>query len=144
MPDFDEESPRFPMSELKLIARYQRWVIACVLAQITMWLCLLVMSFLQGGWVDTDIPLFLTVILDIAGAVYAFLIYWTMRNPVLAVIMGLACIPPLLGLLALTAVNSTATRTLTANGVHVWFFGADLNTMEEEGGIYYDDEDAGW
>lgn len=133
-----------PMSELKLIARYQRWVIACVLAQITMWLCLLVMSFLERGWIETDIPLFLTVLLDIAGAVYAFLIYWTMRNPFLAVVMGLASIPPLLGLLALTAVNSTATRTLTANGVHVGFFGVDLNKMEEEGGIYYDDEDAGW
>jgi len=132
------------MSELKLIARYQRWVIACVLAQITMWLCLLVMSFLERGWIETDIPLFLTVLLDIAGAVYAFLIYWTMRNPFLAVVMGLASIPPLLGLLALTAVNSTATRTLTANGVHVGFFGVDLNKMEEEGGIYYDDEDAGW
>jgi len=144
MPDFDEDSPRLPMSELKLIARYQRWVIACVLAQITMWLCLLVMSFLERGWIETDIPLFLTVLLDIAGAVYAFLIYWTMRNPFLAVVMGLASIPPLLGLLALTAVNSTATRTLTANGVHVGFFGVDLNKMEEEGGIYYDDEDAGW
>jgi len=132
------------MDELKRIARYQRWVIACVLAQITMWLCLLVLSFLERGWVDTDIPLFLTVLLDLAGAVYAFLIYWTMRNPFLAVVMGLASIPPLLGLLALTAVNSTATRTLNANGVHVGFFGADLNKMEEEGGIYYDDEDAGW
>ncbi|MBA4187156.1 MAG: hypothetical protein C0467_03975 [Planctomycetaceae bacterium] len=144
MPDFDDNSPRLSVEELKRIARYQRWVIACVLAQITMWLGILILSILDGVWIDSELPLFLTVLLGLAGGVYAFLIYWEIRNPLWAAVMGLASILPLMGLLTLTAVNGLATQILNRNGVTVGFFGADVNTIEEQSGGFYDDEDAGW
>lgn len=144
MSEFDEDSPRLHVEDLKRVARYQRWVIACVLSQITMWLCLLVLSVVERERIETDVPLFLTILLGMAGAIYAFLIYWTIRSPFWAVVMGLASIPPLLGLLVLTAVNGAATQALTRNGVKVGLFGADLNKIEADGGGFYDDEDAGW
>lgn len=144
MPEFDEDVPRLPAEVLKRVARYQRWVIACVLSQITMWLGLLVLSILNGEWVDVEVPLFLTFVIDLAGAAFSFLIYWTVRDPFWAAVMGLAAVPPIMGLLTMTAVNGTATATLNRNGVVVGFFGADLNEIEEGVLGGYDDEDAGW
>jgi hypothetical protein len=144
MPDFDDDHPRLPGEELRRLARYQRWVIACVLAQISMWVAaLLMMGFLSGSSIDMDVPLFLTLILGVAGGVYAFLIYWAIRDPFWACMMGFASMVPFLGFLALAAVNSETTKLLNRNGVQVGFFGADLNKIED-GGWVYDDEDAGW
>jgi hypothetical protein len=145
----DGHALRIPVDDLRRVASYQRWVIACVLTQITMWLGLLVIAtvdganVLDGARVGTDLPRFLTWLLGVGGGMYAFLIYWSLGSPVRAVLMGLACVPPLLGLLALTAVNGAATRALNDSGVKVGLFGADLNEIRE-GSVFYDDEDAGW
>ncbi|WP_439620427.1 hypothetical protein [Gemmata sp.] len=145
MPESDDAAPRLPADVLRRVARYQRWVIACVLSQLTMWLGLLVLGILNGEWVDVEVPLFLTFVLDLAGAAFSFLIYWTVRDPFWAVVMGLAAVPPIMGLLTMTAVNGTATATLTRNGVRVGFFGAELNEIEGDWfGAYDDEEDAGW
>lgn len=143
MPDFDEDNPRLPGEELRRIARYQRWVIACVLAQISLWVALLVLAIANGRGIDLDVPICLTLILGIAGGAYSFLIYWQIRDPFWACVMGVASMVPFLGFFALAAVNSAATQLLNRNGVQVGFFGADLNKIED-GGWVYDDEDAGW
>ena len=144
MTDFDEDTPRLPVADLKRLAGYQRWVIACVLAQITMWLGILVMSIVDGGWIDTDVPKFLTWIFGIGGGIYAFLIYWTLRNPFFALVMGLASVIPFLGLLTLTVVNGAASRILNRNGVQVGLFGADLNEIQERAFEFEDGDDPGW
>lgn len=143
MLDYDANHPRLPGDELRRLARYQRWVIACVLAQITMWVTLLVMWAREGGGMDLDIPVFLTIILGVVGGVYAFLIYWSIRDPFWAGVMGVASMIPFLGFFALATVNSETTKVLNRNGVSVGFFGADLNKIED-GGWVYDDDDAGW
>ncbi len=141
MPGHDEEIARRPADELQRVARNQRWIVAVVLAQLALWAgCLFLGLTRRGGSLDLEFPLFLTVALGCVGGIYAFLIYWTVRDPFWAVVMGLASIPPVVGLLTLTVVNGTATRTLNASGVAVGLFGAepaDIDTafawLDEDG-----------
>jgi hypothetical protein len=142
--DDDEAIPRRPADELRRIARYQRWIVAVVLAQLGLWVgCILLPLSRGSGFTNgSGFALTLTVILGCVGGVYSFLIYWSDRNPIWAVVMGLASIPPFLGFLTLAAVNSVATRMLKTNGVPVGMFGADIAAIEDEPGFY--DEDAGW
>ncbi len=149
MPDFDDEedSPRRPADELRRIARYHRWIVLLVLAQLTLWACCLLLSLRErtpfGG--SSEFPIVVTVVLGCAGGIYSFLIYWTVRDPLWAVVMGLACIPPGMGLLVLAVVNGTATRELTDNGVKVGLLGADAEAIPDwptyDAG---DADDAGW
>ncbi|MCE9566124.1 MAG: hypothetical protein K8U57_29230 [Planctomycetes bacterium] len=162
MPDFDEDNPRLPVEELKRIAGYQRWVIACVLAQVTMWLGILVMNVADGDLVELDIPVLVTCLLGGVGGIFAFLIYQAIRDPLWAGVMGLAVIVPAVGvfllpslswltvllpvmsLLALTVVTSATTQVLNRNGVKIGLFGADLNEIKESFEYEDDGEDPGW
>ena len=137
-------APRRPADDLRRLARYQRWIVGLTLAQVTLWLACLLIVILRG--VQSDVafrfPLAVTVTLGCVGGVFAFLIYCTIRNPVVAIVMGAACIPPLLGVLALVVVNGAAARELKADGVPVGMFGADADAIEDVPGLY--DEQDGW
>lgn len=144
----DEDGPRRPVEELRRIARYQRWLIATLLAELGLWVGFVALSWLGAGPIGDGLrfPLVLTVILGCVGGIYAFLICWTVRGPVPAVVMGLAVVVPLLGLVAITVVNGYATTALQANGVRVGIFGADVDSIGEATGLYGDGEDdnPGW
>jgi hypothetical protein len=144
MSEFDDEAPRRPADDLRRLARYQRWIVGTFLAQLALWLGYLLLSLVRGEALRDGMgfPLFLTVALGCAGGVFAFLIYCTVRNPVVGFVMGAACIPPFLGVLALVVVNGVATRALQSDGVRVGMFGADADAIEDVPGLY--DEDAGW
>ncbi len=64
----DDENPRRPADELRRIARYQRWLIAVLLAQLLLWVVYVVLSARHGfgddGFRFTGI---LTVILGCVG-----------------------------------------------------------------------------
>lgn len=142
MTDHDEAERR-PSEELRRIARYQRWLMACVLTQLALWVGCAALSVSGRTFgLGDDFALALTVILGSAGGIYAFLIYWTVRDPLWAAVMGLASMPPFLGVLTLVAVNVTATRALTANGVAVGLFGADADAIAGE--FAWLGEDADW
>ena len=145
MPEYDDDPPpRRSADDLRRLARYQRWIVAVVLAQVGLWIGYLVLALARDEPIagPPRFTIILTVILGCAGGIFAFLIYCTVRNPVSGLMMAAACIPPLLGLLALVVVNSTATRELEANGVPVGMFGADPDIIEDIPGLY--DEDEGW
>jgi hypothetical protein len=145
MPEYDDdEAPRRPADDLRRVVRYQRWVMGVVLAQIALWLGYLLLSIVRGDSIGDGLgfPVTVTVILGCVGGIFAFLIYCTVRNPFTAIIMGAACIPPFLGVLALTVVNGVATRALESDGILVGIFGADADAIEDVPGLY--DEDAGW
>src|SRR4051812_22203127 len=124
MTEHEDDSDPQPPEELRRVARYQRWLIASVVTQVTLWLAwiglALVLRHPGDRW--ETLLLYLTVILGCAGGVYAFLIYWTVRDRFWAVAMGLASVPPFLGVFALTVANGRATRTLEASGVAVGLF----------------------
>ena len=106
------ENWKRPADELRRVARYQRWLIASVVIQVTLWVAWLILSAANQSigvrW--ESFLLQVTVILGCVGGVYAFLIYWTVRDPFWAVAMGLASVPPFLGVFALAVVNGTVTK----------------------------------
>ncbi len=130
--------------DLKRVARYQRWVTACIFTQLVLALFWLVLIQLDSHVVQSARTLVLALVipLGVAGGIYAFLVYWIIRNPFWAVIMGLASIPPVMGLLVLTVVNGTAREALKACGVTVGIFGANHRLIQNRS--YLADEDLGW
>jgi hypothetical protein len=143
--DLDDDGVlRRPADDLRRLARYQRWIVGVVLAQIALWIGFLLLSLVRGEAVGDGMgfPLFLTVVLGFAGGLFAFLIYCTVRNPVIGLVMGAACVPPFLGVLALVVVNGVATRALESDGILVGMFGADADAIEDVPGLY--DEQDGW
>jgi hypothetical protein len=142
MADSEDDAPRFAADELRRIARYQRWVVATLLAQLALWVGYVLLSGgrdVRGG---LGFPTILTFILGGVGGIYTFLLYWTVRGPFAAVVMGLGAVPPCMGVLVLLLAHGTATTALRTNGVPVGVFGADLDAIDDR--HPYDDEDAGW
>jgi hypothetical protein len=149
MPVFDDEDDgrRRPTEELRRIARYQRWLIATLLAQVGLWVGFVALTALGVGPAGDGLrlPLFLAFLIGCVGGIFAFLLGWTVRGPVSAVAMGVGVVVPCLGLVVLTVVNGMATTALRANGVRVGMFGADPDAIagDEPYGTAEDD-DAGW
>ncbi|QJW95488.1 hypothetical protein [Frigoriglobus tundricola] len=129
---------------LKRIARYQRWLIAVVLAQLALWLGFIALTLLNSGRAPgIDFPGVLTLILGGVGGVFVFLLAWELRGAFAAVVFGLATLVPCIGLIVLTLVNGYASTELRKHGVKVGVFGAGLADIDSRESLY-DDEDAGW
>ena len=143
--EFEGDAPRRPADELRRIARYQRWVIAIMLAQAALWVGYLLLSYARGEnpREGLGLPVRLTFLLGGVGGIFTFLLYWTLRGPFLALVMGLAAVPPCFGMLVMVVASAKATEVLKQNGVRVAkFFGAfdgDIHDYEE-----LDTDDAGW
>ena len=134
---------RRPADELRRIARYQRWVVAVLLAELALWVGYLVIGAVRGEplAIGMRFPIVLTLILGGVGGVYTFLIYWTIRGPFLAIVMGLAALPPALGTIVLLLANTTVTRILSDHGIRAGLLGAfeaDIPDDEPE------DDNADW
>jgi hypothetical protein len=144
----DFEAPRGDRSaaELERIIRYQRWLIAVVLMQLTVWggflgLALLGKIHLTGNVLR--LPVVLTFILGGVGAIFVFLLSWELRGAFAAIAFGGATVFPVIGLLILTLVNGYATTELRKHGIKVGTFGAPPGALDKRQSLY-DDEDAGW
>lgn len=131
---------------LRRIVRYQRWLIAVVLAQLALWLGFLVLTGLgrDVGRGAMQFPVALTLILGAVGAVFVFLIMWELQGVVAAAGFGLATLFPCIGLLVITLANGYATTELKKYGVRVGLFGASTEDVEDRPSPYDVDEDAGW
>ena len=132
--------------ELKRIVRYQRWLTAVVLAQLTLWLGFIALMVLgRGDVVDAmEFPVVLTFILGAVGGIFVFLLSWELRGAFAAVVFGLATVIPCMGLIILTLVNGYAVTELKKHGVKVGLFGASLADVDARPDPYAADEDAGW
>lgn len=143
MPEYDDEDagPQRPAEELRRVARYQRWVVGTALAQLGLWAGFVLLSSREFAY-GLDFPGLVTIAIGCAGGIFAFLIYCTVRDPFMGLVMGAASAVPVMGLLALTVVNGVATRELTRNGVAVGWFGANPDAIAEWHELA--DEDADW
>lgn len=143
MAAFDDEfgPPERPVEALKRIARYQRWLIAVVLAQLALWAGFIVLMPLLGG--SVQFPVVLTFILGCVGGIYVFMLSWELKGPFAAFVFAPATIFPCMGLLILTLVNGYASAELKRHGIKVGVFGASERAITERPSLY-DDEDAGW
>ncbi|MBN9122447.1 MAG: hypothetical protein J0I06_25440 [Planctomycetes bacterium] len=143
--EFDRPAGERSPDELKRIVRYQRWLVAVVLAQLVLWagyVGLLVVSGPRRP--DMDFPAALTLVLGAVGGIFVFLTSWELRGAFAAVVFGLATVVPCMGLLILALVYGYATTELRKNGVKVGLFGASLAAVDERPNPYDADEDAGW
>jgi hypothetical protein len=145
MPEPEDGAPRRTADELRRIARYQRWIIGIMLAQLALWVGYILIAAARGADVHAGLrlPTIITFALGGVGGIYTFLLYWTIRGPFAAVVMGLGAVPPCIGLLVLLTVNGAATAVLRANGVRVWLLGGAIegDIPDWEGG---DEEEEGW
>jgi H+/Cl- antiporter ClcA len=147
MPHFnDPTGPRRPADQLRRIARYHRWVIAVMIAQVTLWLGYLIVGFARDFDIHDGLrfPTIFSMILGGVAAVFIFLLYWTLRGPFSALIMGVAAIPPCIGILALLAASTTATAALRTSGIPVGLLGAADHDIPDDHLPYEFDEDEGW
>ena len=142
--EFDRPSYERPIEGLKRVARYQRWLIAVVLAQLALWAGFIALTILgRGREPDMQFPVVLTLILGAVGGIFVFLLSWELRGAFAALVFGLATVVPCMGLLILTMVSGYATTELRKHGVKVGVFGASFAAIDERPSLY-DDEDAGW
>jgi hypothetical protein len=133
--------------ELKRIIRYQRWLIAVVLAQLALWLGFIALTVMGRGRLNDSamsFPVVLTFILGAVGGIFVFLLSWELRGAFAAVTFGLATVIPCMGLIILTLVNGYASTELKKHGVRVGIFGASAADVDERASFYDDEEDAGW
>ncbi len=132
--------------ELRRIVRYQRWLIAVVLAQLALWGGFILIGVLGNRFAGTPrMPVILTFILGAVGGIYVFLLCWELkRGGIVAFMLGAATFVPCMGLLVMTLVNGYATTELRKHGVKVGVFGASLAAVDERPSLYDEDEDAGW
>jgi hypothetical protein len=143
--EFDRPGAERSAAELRRIVRYQRWLIAVVLAQLGLWLGFIVLLVLgRGRGPDVGFPVALTFILGCAGGIFVFLLSWELRGAFAAIVFGLATVIPCMGLIILTLVNGYATAELKKHGVRVGVLGANLADVHERPSLYDADEDAGW
>jgi len=144
MPDFTDDRPRRPADELRRIVRYQRWVVAILLAQIALWVGYIAIGLVRGAPVVGGLrfPTLLTFILGGVGGIYTFLLYWSIRNPFIAIVMGAGTVVPCIGVLVLLAANTAATSILKDHGVRVGFLGAFESDIPDDS--LADEDDAGW
>lgn len=145
MSAFDDEPDERPPDALKRIVRYQRWLIAVVLAQLALWGGFIAIMALSGGRGTTvGFPVALTFLLGAVGGIFVFLLSWELRGPFTAVVFGLATVIPCMGLIILTLVNGYATTELRKHSIPVGLFGASLTAVDERPSPYAEDEDEGW
>jgi hypothetical protein len=87
----------------------------------------------------------LTLATSVGGAFWVFLVNLRIRNFFVASMMAAATLIPVLGLLAMMAVNSVISRVLMEHGIIVGVFGADIKSIDDSSSWFdSDEEDLGW
>ncbi|MDB5310536.1 MAG: hypothetical protein JWO38_4738 [Gemmataceae bacterium] len=141
--------PTHSPDALRAIARYQRLLILCLLAQLFVWAGYILLTVLGVVAVDEDAEVLvfvmgLTALLGLVGGVVVFLLATKVSGPVLGVIFGGLTVVPCLGLVMLLIVNVQATGVLQAHGVRVGLIGARGSDLDALRDGYEVEEDEGW
>ena len=121
------DAPDAGRAPVRLVAKYQRWVIFALLGNIAA-------NILVFASVGQGLPVRLAVmVLSLAVAIFAmvaiFLLARELMGPVLGALCTVLMIVPCISLIALLVVNQKATNFLRSHGVRVGFLGADPNRI---------------
>ncbi len=147
MSDYDDElTTTLSAADLRRVARYHRWLVAVLLAQLGLWFAYLFLGCMGFNVFDNArLPVILTFILGAVGGIYTFLLYATIKRPIVGIVLGLAAFFPCLGILVFLVVNGTAAVVLRAAGVKVGMLGVHPDAIPEDYDVLpEDDEDPGW
>jgi hypothetical protein len=125
-PDFSSGSRHAGRGKLFQVAKYQRWVMQCVLANILS-LVVSVLSFSQVIVIPPRVhPVFGFVLIVIASLmiISAFQLANQFYSDLISIICALAMWVPGLSLIVLLIINQKATGYLKENGIKVGLMGA--------------------
>ena len=112
---------------VRLVAKYQRWVIFALLGNISA----NILSFVTS---TQTLPVRILVILFLfAVVIFAMASVFLLAKEIIGTTVGILCailmIAPCISLIVLLILNQKATSYLQKNGVRVGFFGANPNRM---------------
>ena len=129
--DNDTRSNYDPSDPLRLIAKYQRWVIFSVLVGSISGGLSLAIAFEAISLPDRIAIAFDLATMPIGGFMIlsAYMLAHQFYNDMVAVACAMLMYVPLLGLIILLLINHKATRYLTRRGVKVGLFGASLKQL---------------
>jgi hypothetical protein len=121
------EAPEPGRQPVRLVAKYQRWVIFALLGNI-------VANILAIATAGQDLPVRLVVVVlalaaVVFGMVAIFLLTKQLMNAVFGVVFAIAMILPCISLIVLLLVNQKATSYLQSNGVRVGFLGVNPDSI---------------
>lgn len=126
--DFDDYDSgrrgKLSRETLRSIATYQRAIMLCILGQFAV-----LGAFLL---VPPDVKIFVQLALiplGVTATVFVFMLSTKVYDTTTGVILGILTLVPLIGLIALLAVNGKATGVLKAHGIHVGLLGADSSDI---------------
>jgi hypothetical protein len=140
-----DEAPKRSPNDLRRIARYQRWLIAVVLAQMALWGGFLALTIHGNSPVlDSALPRMLLLILGSVGGIYVFLLTWELRDGVIAIVFGFATVIPFMGILVMILANTYASEELRKYGIPVGIFGANDDDIANPPASADTDADADW
>ncbi len=120
-------------TRLRRIASNQRGVLVCILLMI---LLAIVGAFDRYNGSETSIfgealemiPIYVYYLVNIVGFIFLVLMAANAYNSVVAaIVLGILCLIPCIGILVLLGVNQQSTRLLRANGYKVGFWGAKMD-----------------
>ena len=120
-------------TRLRRIASNQRGVLVCILLMI---LLAIVGALDRYNGSETSIfgealemiPIYVYYLVNIVGFIFLVLMAANAYNSVVAaIVLGILCLIPCIGILVLLGVNQQSTRLLRANGYKVGFWGAKMD-----------------
>ena len=122
-----EKTPGLDREKVIRVAKFQRWVILAVLANIGLYILVLVMGR-QPFPVSLVVPaVALPVVVFMIASI--FMLTQQLKNAGLAVLCSVLMFVPCVSLIVLLVVNQMATSFPKANGIRVGFFGADASSI---------------
>jgi hypothetical protein len=118
-----------PQVDLRKIAFQQKAIMYCILAYIAVGVLRFVLP--PGLQLMVLVPLGLAAV--ITAAVFVFMLAISLHNIAAGITLGILTLIPLVGLVVLLIINSTATKLLQSHGIKVGLMGADLNQIPPAG-----------
>ena len=118
--------PTVSREDLTSIAKLQKGVLLCILAQIALF-------GLQFAMPENlkNVLYLIFIPVGILSAVLVIMLALKIYSPAVGIILGLLSFVPCLGLVVLLIINSRATATLQANGIGVGLLGARMSDLSK-------------
>jgi hypothetical protein len=120
------------VEDLKKVAQYQKGIMYCILANITLFIVNIAAGqALSGGaaMMAGLVILGIYVLIAVAQLVCIVLLATQVYNLALGIVFGVLSFVPCLGLILLLVVNQKATSVLQQNGIKVGLMGADMSQL---------------
>ena len=113
-------------NDLRDIARRQRAIMLCILAEIVLIICYVVLP--------DPLKLFARIAIfaaQITAMVFVFMLAIAIYNTGVGIVLGILTLIPLIGLIVLLIVNGKATNILRQHGIKVGLMGADMSQVPD-------------